>query len=93
MEKAQVVDFDEKSFSIREDADGETVLELICNYDVFHLISEDSYVMFKNIEEFVKKDDDIFTIIQDSSSIVVNREEYDMIYDATLMCKREGKYE
>jgi len=93
MEKVQVADFDEKSFSIREDADGETVLEFLCNYDVFHLISEDNYVMFKSIEEFVKKDNDTFVMTQDSSTVAVNREEYDLIYDAMLMCKKEGKYE
>jgi hypothetical protein len=93
MEKVNVVDFDEKSFSIREDAYGETTLELLCNYDVFHLITEDSYVVFKEIEEFVKKNDDTFAITQDTSTIAVNREEYDLIYDAILMCKKEGKYE
>jgi hypothetical protein len=88
MDKIHVMDAEEKIFTIRENEDGDPILELIHNYDNYHLISENGYVVFKDIEEIQKKDDDdTFFICQDSETIELTREEYDLIYDAMLFCK------
>jgi hypothetical protein len=77
----EVIDSDEKVFEISED------LQLVFNAGIYHLMNEDDYVIFSGIED-IKKEDDIYTISQEDSTINLTQGEYDLIYDAIIFCKR-----
>jgi hypothetical protein len=81
----EVIDFSEDRFEIRED------LELIHYNNIFHLISENDYVVFKDSSQFVKVDDYNYAIKQDMATIAVTNDEYDMIEKAILHVRGNNK--
>jgi hypothetical protein len=81
----EVIDFSEDRFEIRED------LELIHYNNIFHLISENDYVVFNDSSHFVKVDDHSYVIKQDTATITVTNDEYDMIEKAMLHVRGNNK--
>jgi hypothetical protein len=81
----EVIDFSEDRFEIREG------LELIHYNNIFHLISENDYVVFKDNSQFVKVDDYNYAIKQDMATITVTNDEYDMIEKAMLHVRGNNK--
>lgn len=81
IDDAEVMEGVENVFLIKDD------LELVYNHGLFNLMSEDGYVVFRDVNEIEKKDDNYFSIVQDDTAIYLNAEEYDMICKAVDVCK------
>ena len=87
MENVEVIDSEEQSFPIRYDIEGDTVLELVYNAGLFHLIGIDGYIVFADKTHITKADENNYFIKQGDDLITLNKEEYEMICQAIDLCK------
>lgn len=85
MENISVADDEDKIFPIRDDEDGDTVLELSYSDGMFHLSGIEGYVVFTN-KSCILKSEDCYYITQDDDTITFNEEEYEMIISAMKIC-------
>ena len=87
MENVEVIDSEEQSFPIRYDGEGDTILELVYNAGLFHLIGVDGYIVFADKTHITKADEENYFIKQGEDLITLNKEEYEMICQAIDICK------
>jgi hypothetical protein len=87
MENLDVIDAEEQLFPIRVSEEGDIVLELAFNGNLFHLMGIEGYVIFADKTHIAKADDNNYYVKQDEDVITFNKEEYDMICKAVDICK------
>lgn len=87
MDNVEINDIEEQLFPIKVSDDGDILLELAYNGNLFHLMGLEGYVVFADKSHILKADENNYYVKQDEDIVTFNKEEYEMICKAIDICK------